>query len=137
MNVTLGGHPLEPTLAADKQEDALRMCFEEDWQTKQPVLITVAELRRELKRRQGADLSTAPFALDARIGGVGPCTECPKCSGVQRSLIADDTADQVCFDRTCYDGKVKAHVDFKDIEGQVRAELAEAAQKKAGKGAGK
>ena len=60
--------------------------------------------------------------------------------GIITPLIVRPTPTEVISggDRApVYDGKVKAHVDFKDIEGQVRAELAEAAQKKAGKGAGK
>jgi ParB/RepB/Spo0J family partition protein len=106
--ITIGHARLISRLDPAKQEEGLRLAFEED-EPNAP-LLSVAEFRQELRRSQGADLGKAPFALDSEIGGVGPCTACPKCTGVQRSLLSDDTNEQTCLDRDCYDGKVRAHI---------------------------
>ena len=56
--------------------------------------------------------------------------------GIITPLIVRPTPTEVLWEMFTASLK-RTGVDFKDIEGQVRAELAEAAQKKAGKGAGK
>lgn len=121
-NITIGHARLISRLDPDRQEDALRLCFENRYigGKAEPQLISVAEFRAELKSSQGADLSQAPFLLDSEIGGIGPCTACPKCTGVQRSLLADDTGEQTCLDRPCYDRKVQAHIKALTASGFVQ-----------------
>jgi ParB/RepB/Spo0J family partition protein len=120
-NITIGHARLISRLPADRQEWALRECFHEDWQTKVPELVTVAELKRELKREQGEDLSKAPFDLEDETlkRDAGPCTTCPRCTGTQRSLLADDTAEQLCLDRSCYSQKLNAHIMRQTAAGLV------------------
>lgn len=54
-------------------------------------------------------LVDAPFStsLDG-LGGVGPCTTCPKRTGNQAELFADVKSADVCTDLACFDKKVDA-----------------------------
>jgi len=119
--ITIGHARLISRLPADKQEEALRMCFEKHWNEPEPHLVSVSAFRNRLQQQQGADLAKAPFALDDATlkRDAGPCTTCPKCTGVQRSLIADDTGDQLCLDRSCYSQKVNALVQRKTAAGLI------------------
>jgi ParB/RepB/Spo0J family partition protein len=117
--ITIGHARLISRLDPAKQEDALRSCFQ-TWGDR--TLIPVKDFRRQLLHNQGADLSKAPFSLDdvTLKRDAGACATCPKCTGVQRSLLADDTGEQTCLDRGCYDRKVQAHVAALTASGFVQ-----------------
>jgi len=56
------------------------------------------------------NLGDAPFdTKDAQLVPVaGACSKCPKCTGNQRALFSDIKQKDICVDRLCYEGKVKA-----------------------------
>ena len=113
--ITIGHARLISRLAPEKQEEALRLCFRErGWGSdRREELATVAELRNSIEHKLGAkDLSRAPFALDdgGLTANAPACTHCPRCTGVQRSLLADDTSEQTCLDPACYSQKLNAHI---------------------------
>jgi ParB/RepB/Spo0J family partition protein len=116
--ITIGHARLISRLDPEKQEDALRSCFQ-TWGNR--TLIPVKDFRRQLLHNQGADLSKAPFSLDdvTLKRDAGACTTCPKCTGVQRSLLADDTGEQTCMDRGCYSQKVNAFVQRQTASGLI------------------
>lgn len=122
-NITIGHARLISRLNPDKQEEALQQCFEDRWYNgnrSEPELVSLREFRHWLKGTAGADLSKAPFTLDDIVAAIGPCTACPKCTGVQRSLLADDTSEQLCLDRPCYDKKVQSHIQGVIADGYVQ-----------------
>jgi ParB/RepB/Spo0J family partition protein len=113
--ITIGHARLISRLAPDKQEEALGMCFtQRGWGSdRREELATVSDLRDSIKHKLGAkDLSRAPFALDdgSLTANAPACTHCPRCTGVQRSLLADDTGEQTCLDPACYSQKLNAHI---------------------------
>jgi ParB/RepB/Spo0J family partition protein len=116
--ITIGHARLISRLDPAKQEDALRSCFQ-TWGDR--TLIPVKDFRRQLLHNQGADLSKAPFSLDdvTLKRDAGACTTCPKCTGVQRSLLADDTGEQTCMDRGCYSQKINAFVQRQTASGLI------------------
>lgn len=117
-NITIGHARLISRLPAEQQEEALVMCFSQ-WQDR--ALMPVKEFHRNLLHKRGADLSKAPFLLDdvTLKRDAGACTTCPKCTGVQRSLLQDDTDEQMCLDRGCYSQKLNAHIQRKTAAGLV------------------
>jgi ParB family transcriptional regulator, chromosome partitioning protein len=121
--ITIGHARLISRLAPDKQEEALGMCFyQRGWrQDAREELLSVADLKVEIQRKLGAkDLSNAPFALDdGSLANAPACTHCPRCTGVQRSLLADDTSEQTCLDPACYSQKLNAHIARKTAAGLV------------------
>lgn len=119
--ITIGHARLISRLDPAKQEEALRDCFERNWQTQSDELISLKAFRRKLLHESGADLSKAPFALDdpSLKSDAGACTTCPKCTGVQLLLIPDAASEQTCLDRACYSQKVNAHVMRKTAAGLV------------------
>lgn len=52
------------------------------------------------------DLGTAPFDLDAELGGRGPCGTCPMRSDRQQSLFEAAPPGARCLDDACWQGKV-------------------------------
>ena len=54
------------------------------------------------------DLGTAPFDLDAELGGRGPCGTCPMRSDRQQSLFEAAPPGARCLDDACWQGKVDA-----------------------------
>lgn len=116
--ITIGHARLISRLDPAKQEEALRSCFQ-TWGDR--ALIPVKDFRRQLLHQSGADLSKAPFKLDDATlkRDAGPCTTCSKCTGVQRSLLSDDTGEQTCMDRSCYSQKVNAFIQLQTASGLI------------------
>jgi ParB family chromosome partitioning protein len=58
-------------------------------------------------------LERAPFSLKDRklVAQAGPCTTCPKRTGNQALLFADDVPKDVCTDLACFRMKLAAHRD--------------------------
>jgi ParB/RepB/Spo0J family partition protein len=72
---------------------------------------TVAEARRMLETRFMLQLASAPFdTTDAElVPATGPCGTCPKRTGCQRGLFADELEDDdLCTDAECFAAKVVA-----------------------------
>lgn len=80
---------------------------------------TVAECRRLLQTRYMLRLASAPFdTTDAElVPAAGPCGTCPKRTGCQRGLFADELDDDdLCTDADCFRAKTAAGYE------QARAE---------------
>jgi ParB/RepB/Spo0J family partition protein len=108
-NITIGHARLISRVPKDRQEDALKACFE-TWGDRG--LIGVAHFRNSLRvMLKGRDLKGAAFDLaDPTLkADAGACTACPKCSEPQRSLIGD-LKGALCLDGACYSQKLNAHI---------------------------
>lgn len=117
-NITIGHARLISRVPIAKQEGALGACFETYGDR---ALQTVANFRRTLQHLlKGEDLGRAPFDLaDPTLkSDAGACTNCPKCSAPQRSLV-DDMEGALCLDGGCYSQKLNAHLQRSVASGMV------------------
>jgi ParB family chromosome partitioning protein len=69
------------------------------------------DLGRYIEQEYLARLERAPFSLkDAKLlAQAGPCTTCPKRTGNQAVLFADDVPKDMCTDLACFRMKLAAH----------------------------
>ncbi len=76
---------------------------------------SVVELRKFIRATTLHVLGAAPFdPNDADlVGEAGSCADCAKRSGASPLLFSDVSGEDICTDRVCFDGKVKAHVTQK------------------------
>lgn len=67
-------------------------------------------------------LEQAPFDIkNAKLlPSAGACTKCPKRSGCNQLLFEDVDSKDICFDKSCYDRKVEAHIEqrIKELQEQ-------------------
>jgi ParB/RepB/Spo0J family partition protein len=73
--------------------------------------MSIAEARGLLVRSYMLRLASAPFDTTdgTLVPAAGPCGACPKRTGCQRGLFADDVEDDdLCTDRACFDAKTVA-----------------------------
>jgi ParB/RepB/Spo0J family partition protein len=103
---------LEPVRADDDDRFAVSDVADpfavSQWET--PVVPTLEELRRDIKR-QLRRLKVVPWDLaDATlVPEAGACATCPKRSGAAPLLFADlDTGEDACLDDRCYAAKERA-----------------------------
>jgi len=102
-------------LPADRQEDALKACFREDWSNgdrkAKRILLPVRNLQVWIEQNVMLILKEAPFdKRDAElVPAAGSCVDCPKRTGHNKLLFADVRQD-ACADPACYQAKVDAHV---------------------------
>jgi ParB family chromosome partitioning protein len=104
-------------LPANQQEQALSACFKEVYNGgKNPVriLLPVRNLQFWIETNVLLILKDAPFdKRDAQlIPTAGSCADCPKRTGHNKLLFADDLGKQGdrCTDPQCYNAKLAAHV---------------------------
>lgn len=65
-----------------------------------------------IQENMHAPLGKAPFSLTSEtlIPAAGACANCPKRTANSAALFEDIGGEDLCTDRPCYDGKVKAHL---------------------------
>ena len=103
-------------LPPGQQEQALAVCFREDWAgggKAKRILLPVRQLQGWIEQNVLLILKDAPFNKrdTALVPAAGSCLECPKRTGHDKLLFADlgGNAD-ACTDPACYQAKVTAHV---------------------------
>ena len=84
--------------------------------------VSLSDLKNHISDRFSMVLDNAPFNLkDANlIKKAGACIKCPKRSGCNGLLFDDVSSKDICFDKTCYDSKVAAHIE--EVEKKLRSE---------------
>lgn len=103
-------------LPGDKQEEALKACFREDWagsdRKAKHILLPVRSLQVWIEQHVLLLLKDAPFdKRDAHLVAIaGACTDCAKRTGHNKLLFSDLGKQDACTDGTCYQAKVEAHV---------------------------
>lgn len=78
--------------------------------TNEPV--SAAEMSRYIEREVMLDLAKTAFKKDDAelVPKAGPCTTCPKRTGINQELFADMEQGDRCMDPGCFKTKVNAHV---------------------------
>jgi len=103
-------------LPADRQEEALKACFKEDWSNgdrkAKRMLLPVRNLQFWIEYNILLLLKDAPFdKKDAHLVAIaGSCVDCPKRTGHNKLLFSDMGKQDACTDPSCYQAKVDAHV---------------------------
>lgn len=104
-------------LPLDKQEEALKACFREDWgasadRKAKRILLPVRNLQTWIEQNILLVLKDAPFdKKDAHLVAIaGSCVDCPKRTARNKLLFADFGNQDACSDPSCYQAKVDAHV---------------------------
>ncbi len=103
-------------LPADRQEEALKACFREDWgsgdRKAKRMLLPVRNLQFWIEHNILLILRDAPFdKRDAHLVAIaGSCVDCPKRTGHNKLLFSDLGKQDACTDGNCYQAKVDAHV---------------------------
>jgi ParB family chromosome partitioning protein len=104
-------------LPLDKQEEALKACFREDWSASidrkaKRILLPVRSLQTWIEQNILLVLKDAPFdKRDAHLVAIaGSCADCPKRTGHNKLLFSDLGKLDACTDPSCYQAKVDAHV---------------------------
>jgi ParB family transcriptional regulator, chromosome partitioning protein len=105
-------------LPSDQQEATLKACFKEVYAngTDKParILLPVRNLQFWIDSNILLILKDAPFnKRDAQLVAIaGSCADCPKRTGHNKLLFADDLGRQGdrCTDPACYQAKVDAHI---------------------------
>jgi ParB family chromosome partitioning protein len=104
-------------LPPDRQDDALKACFREDWagsndRKAKHILLPVRNLQFWIESNVLLILKDAPFdKRDAQlVTTAGSCMDCPKRTGHNKLLFSDLGKQDACTDETCYQAKVNAHI---------------------------
>nr|WP_246301970.1 chromosome partitioning protein ParB [Granulicella arctica] len=104
-------------LPLNKQEEALKACFREDWsgssdRKAKRILLPVRNLQTWIEQNILLVLKDAPFdKKDAYLVAIaGSCVDCPKRTGHNKLLFSDLGKQDACSDPSCYQAKVDAHV---------------------------
>jgi ParB family chromosome partitioning protein len=103
-------------LPADRQEEALKACFREDWgsgeRKAKRMLLPVRNLQFWIEHNILLILKDAPFdKKDAHLVAIaGSCVDCPKRTGHNKLLFSDLGKQDACTDGNCYQAKIDAHV---------------------------
>jgi ParB family transcriptional regulator, chromosome partitioning protein len=114
--VGVGHALLLAKLPADKQDEALKACFREDWagsdRKAKRILLPVRNLQTWIEQNILLLLKDAPFdKRDAHLVAIaGSCVDCPNRTGHNKLLFADLGKQDACADPRCYQAKVDAHV---------------------------
>jgi ParB family chromosome partitioning protein len=104
-------------LPADKQEEALKECFQEEWSASRDrkakrILLPVRHLQAWIEQNILLLLKDAPFdKRDAHLVAIaGSCADCPQRTGHNKLLFADLGKQDACTNPNCFSAKVDAHV---------------------------
>jgi ParB family chromosome partitioning protein len=104
-------------LPADKQEEALKECFREEWsgsvdRKAKRILLPVRSLQVWIEQHILLLLKDAPFdKRNAHLVAIaGSCADCAKRTGHNKLLFADLGKQDACTDPSCYQAKVEAHI---------------------------
>ena len=104
-------------LPADRQEEALKACFREDWSASadrkaKRILLPVRNLQTWIEQNILLILKDAPFdKRDAHLVAIaGSCVDCPKRTGHNKLLFSDLGKQDACTDPSCHQAKVNAHL---------------------------
>jgi ParB family transcriptional regulator, chromosome partitioning protein len=104
-------------LPADRQEEALKACFREDWgasadRKAKRILLPVRNLQVWIEQNILLILKDAPFdKRDAHLVAIaGSCVDCPKRTGHNKLLFSDLGKQDACTDPSCHQAKVDAHL---------------------------
>jgi ParB family chromosome partitioning protein len=91
------------TLPLDKQEEALKACFREDWSASSDrnakrILLPVRNLQTWIEQNILLVLKDAPFdKKDAHLVAIaGSCVDCPKRTGHNKLLFSDLGKQDAC-----------------------------------------
>jgi ParB/RepB/Spo0J family partition protein len=108
--ITFAHARLIAPLPQEKQGEALKECFDRWGNTTR--LLPAVDLKEWIQQGDGETLSDAPFSLgDAElVPEAGACFVCPKSTCGAGKLFADDTGDELCYDKKCFESKVDASV---------------------------
>lgn len=98
-----------------QQEQALPLCFREDWSgagKNRNILLPVRNLQFWIEQNVMLILKDAPFnKRDAQlVPAAGSCVDCPKRTGHNKLLFSDLGKQDACSDPACYQSKVAVHV---------------------------
>lgn len=76
-------------------------------------MVGLSDLKDKIRNRFSMVLDNAPFDLEdaSLVAKAGACKNCPKRSGCNGLLFDDVSSKDICFDKTCYDSKVAAHIE--------------------------
>ncbi|MBB5064983.1 ParB/RepB/Spo0J family partition protein [Granulicella mallensis] len=115
--IGIGHALLLAKLPLDKQGEALKACFREDWSASSDrkakrLLLPVRNLQTWVEQNILLVLKDAPFdKKDAHLVAIaGSCVDCPKRTGHNKLLFSDLSKQDACSDPNCYQAKVDAHV---------------------------
>ena len=104
-------------LPLDKQEEALKACFREDWSASadrkaKRILLPVRNLQTWIEQNILLVLKDAPFdKKDVHLVAIaGSCVDCAKRTGHNKLLFFDLGKQDACSDPSCYQAKVDAHI---------------------------
>jgi ParB family transcriptional regulator, chromosome partitioning protein len=104
-------------LPLDKQEEALKECFQEEWSATRDrkakrIILPVRHLQAWIEQNILLVLKDAPFdKKDAHLIAIaGSCVDCPKRTGHNKLLFADLGKQDACTDPNCYQAKVDGHL---------------------------
>ncbi|MDR3734647.1 MAG: ParB/RepB/Spo0J family partition protein [Acidobacteriaceae bacterium] len=103
-------------LPADRQEQALKACFREDWgsgdRKAKRMLLPVRNLQSWIESNILLMLKNAPFnKQDAHLVAIaGSCTDCAKRTGHNKLLFSDLGKLDACTDPSCFSAKADEHV---------------------------
>jgi ParB family chromosome partitioning protein len=104
-------------LPADRQEEALKECFREEWsgsadRKAKRILLPVRTLHVWIEQHILLLLKDAPFdKRNAHLVAIaGSCVDCPRRTGHNKLLFADLGKLDACTDPSCYQAKVDAHI---------------------------
>ncbi len=104
-------------LPADKQEEALKECFEEHWSATpdrkaKRILLPVRHLQTWIEQNVLLLLKDAPFDKRAAhlVAIAGRCVDCSQRTGHNKLLFADLGKQDACTNPNCFSAKVDAYV---------------------------
>jgi ParB family chromosome partitioning protein len=116
-DIGVGHALLLAKLPADKQEEALKECFQEEWKASadrkaKRILLPVRHLQTWIEQNVLLLLKDAPFdKRDAHLVAIaGSCVDCPQRTGHNKLLFADLGKQDACTNPSCFSAKVDAHV---------------------------
>ena len=83
--------------------------------------VALSDIKQLISSQFSLVLDKAPFNINnpGLVPKAGACTSCPKRSGCNQLLFDDVSSKDICFDKTCYEKKVWAHIEKEVAELQA------------------
>jgi ParB family transcriptional regulator, chromosome partitioning protein len=111
--LTIGHALLIAKLPPAQQQEAFGAAFKSTWigSAQTEILLPARELAAWIDSNLLLDLKTAPFdrANGSLVPEAGSCHDCAKRTGAN-SLLFPEAHHDACLDRTCWKGKIAAHL---------------------------
>lgn len=108
--ISIGVAVLLARLPTEKLQDEALEHVDAEGHFGQQGLMSVADARKEIEENVMVALKGAPFdqADGKLVPKAGPCTTCPKRTGVQTEMFADASSPDLCTDPPCFKSKLDA-----------------------------